>query len=91
MSKLIGCQCSETQLHHVGCECIEMIVEVWPKGYAHESGLSRLYVAHTADYVAEVRKAFGSWAAIAGKRERFPLRKSETFSAEYIKEMSQGG
>lgn len=91
MSKLIGCQCSEAQLHHVGCECIEMIVEVWPKGYAHESGLKQLRVAHTTDVAAEVRKAFGYSASVVSKREANPVRKAETFSEEYIKEMSQGG
>lgn len=91
MSKLIGCQCSEAQLHHVGCECVEMIIEVWPKGYASEEGLKRLRVAHTADYAAEVRKAFGNWASISSKREANPVRKLENFSPEYIKEMSIGG
>lgn len=91
MSKLIGCQCSEAQLSAVGCECIHIIVEVWPKGYANEEGLKRLNVSHTANIESEVRKAFGNFAKIAGRREAFPVRRIEKFSPEYIKQMSMGG
>lgn len=88
---MIGCQCSEMQLQHVGCECIEMIVEIWPNGCADEKGLKRLRMAHCADYASEARKAFGNWASVYSKREAYPIRRVENFSPEYIREMSMGG
>lgn len=91
MSKLIGCQCSEAQLQHVGCECVEMIVEIWPKGYAHDSGLKRMRMAHGTDFANEARKAFGMSASVYHARESYPMRKVENFSPEYIREMSMGG
>lgn len=91
MTKLIGCQCSEAQLNRVGCECVVFTVEIWPKGYAAETGLARVQMAHCANFEVEARKLFGSFASISSKRETYPVRKVENFSAEYIKEMSKGG
>lgn len=88
---MIGCKCSEKQLAHVGCECVEFIVEIWPRGYAHEDGLKRLRVAHGADFAYEARKAFGMSASVYSSRESRPISRGESFSQEYIKEMSQGG
>lgn len=88
---MIGCQCSQMQLDRVGCECIEMIVEIWPRGYAHDSGLKRLHMAHCADFAAEARKAFGISASVYAKREAYPIQRNEKFSPEYIREMSMGG
>lgn len=88
---MIGCQCSEMQLNHVGCECVEFIVEIWPRGYAHDSGLKRLRMAHCADFETEARKAFGMSATVYAKREANPIRRVENFSPEYIREMSIGG
>jgi hypothetical protein len=64
------------------------IVEVWPKGYAHESGLKRLTVDDDANPWTAVRAAFGPWATVAGIR---PARAApaEVFSLEYIREMSK--
>lgn len=88
---MIGCQCSEMQLAKVGCECIEMIVEIWPRGYAHDEGRKVLRMAHCADHSSEARKAFGMGAAVYAKREAYPIRRVENFSPEYIREMSMGG
>lgn len=88
---MIGCTCSELQLAHVGCECVEMIVSVWPKGYAHETGLKTARMSHAADYASEARKLFGMSATVESVREAYPIRRTETFSADYIREMSKGG
>lgn len=91
MAKLIGCKCSDYQLHQVGCECVVMNVAIWPKGYADREGTKTLQMAHGTNYEAEARKAFGSWASVSSVNEAYPLRNGRTFSAEYIREMSKGG
>lgn len=88
---MIGCTCSELQLAHVGCECVEMIVSVWPKGYADDAGLKTARMSHHADHAAEARKLFGMSATVYDVREAYPIRHTEKFSAEYIREMSKGG
>ena len=89
---LLGCNCSDYQMEQVGCDCVEIIIECWPHGYAHADGLSRLNVSHAmseADLHAAVRKAFGLGATIYTRRERFPIpRRVETFSDEYVRDMS---
>jgi hypothetical protein len=88
---MIGCNCSEAQLYRVGCECVEMIVEVWPRGYAHESGLVRLRMAHCADHAFEARKICGMSASVYSVREAYPIQNFKKFDAAYVKEMSMGG
>jgi hypothetical protein len=88
---MIGCTCSELQLAHVGCECVEMIVSVWPKGYADDAGLKTASMSHKADYASEARKLFGMSATVYQVREAYPIRRTEKFSPDYIREMSIGG
>lgn len=88
---MIGCKCSEMQLERVGCECVEMIVEIWERGYASDNGKKVLRMAHCADYAFEARKAFGMGASVYAVREAYPIKRSENFSSEYIREMSRGG
>jgi len=88
---MIGCTCSERQLAAVGCECIEMIVAYWPKGYPSEAGPSYAYMGHNADFRAEICKLAGPVATILHVTERKPIRPVETFSREYIREMLIGG
>lgn len=86
-----GCNCSAEQLEKVGCDCVEMIVEIWPKGYADEAGPKREVMSHRAVFSAEAIRMFGHSAVVFAVRERKPVRPVEKFSAEYIREMSKGG
>jgi hypothetical protein len=44
------------------------IVEIWAKGYADATGLSRITIADDADPGAEARKRFGSFARVFSVR-----------------------
>lgn len=64
------------------------IVEIWAKGYADESGLSRMTLPDDADPAAEVRKTFGAFARLAGVRPANPP-KPEPISEAYARAMSR--
>jgi hypothetical protein len=64
------------------------IVEVWAKGYADESGLSRITILDDADPAAEARRAFGSFASVASVRPVNPP-KAEPISEAYARLMSR--
>ena len=68
-----------------------MNVAIWPKGCAHQDGTKKLQMAHGADYAREAIKAFGSFASVSSVNEAFPIKRTEKFSEEYIREMSKGG
>jgi hypothetical protein len=93
MNRLIGCTCSEMQLGRVGCDCAAdrepiMIVEIWPRGYAHDDGLKRVHMSAIVDYASEARKLFGMSATVYGVRE---LRKAAlSVSAETARYYTQG-
>jgi hypothetical protein len=44
------------------------IIDVWAKGYADHTGLSRLTVEDHVDPAVAARKTFGSFARVAGVR-----------------------
>lgn len=48
------------------------IVEIWPRGYAHQDGLARITIADDADPAREVRKQFGGIASIFSVRPANP-------------------
>jgi len=89
MNRLIGCTCSEMQLNLVGCDCAAdrepvMIVEVWPRGYAHDSDLKRVNMAKGSDYAFEARKLFGMSATVYGVRElKSPIKSVSAEAARY--------
>lgn len=93
MNRLIGCTCSELQLDLVGCDCHAdrepvMLVEIWPRGYAHEDGLKRVHMSKIADYAVEARKLFGMSATVYAARE---LRTAVTsVSAEVARYYTEG-
>jgi hypothetical protein len=64
------------------------IVEVWAKGYADESGLSRIEISDDADPAVEARKTFGSFASVASVRPKNPP-KAEPISEAYQRVMSR--
>lgn len=91
--RLIGCTCSEMQLNLVGCDCAAdrepvVLVEIWPRGYAHDDGLKRVQMSKIADYAAEARKLFGMSATVYGVREVKPAVKS--VSAEVARYYTEG-
>ena len=62
------------QLDRVGCDCAAdhepiMIVEIWPRGYAHDDGLKRVHMSSLADYSVEAKKLFGISATVYDVRE----------------------
>lgn len=48
------------------------IVEVWPRGYAHQDGTKRIEIEDNQDAVTEVRKQFGGLATIFSVRPKNP-------------------
>ena len=65
----------------------EDTVAVWPRGYAHEDGTSKIKVpagAPEADIARIVRKQFGSFASISGiTRARPPVAPVSEAAARY--------
>jgi hypothetical protein len=95
MSKLITCTCSDLQLEHVGCDCVAsreaVIVRVWLDGYASDN-TAKMVIDGGQDPATVVRAKHGGLAIIFETRRVFPERNyRETFSPEYIREMSIGG
>lgn len=62
------------------------IIEIWPRGYAHESGLARVTVADDVDPASEARK-FGALACVFSVRPILP--KVEDVDPAYARMMSR--
>lgn len=85
------CTCSDHQLIHVGCDCEAgdpiVFVSCWPTGKAQGRAQSFRCRGSYAD--VEARRLYGQdakvFAMIALPKQDRP------FTAEYIREMSQGG
>lgn len=89
------CTCSDMQLNLVGCDCAAdhdaVIVKIFIDGYASDNK-DTMVIDGGLDPATEVRKKHGSFARIYETRPLYtPIRKAETFSPEYIREMSKGG
>jgi hypothetical protein len=93
----LTCTCSERQLEQVGCECGAeeggvVNVAVFLDGYASDRKgfFSCPERATDAEINAYVAREFG-YSARAYEIRRPRPQPTETFSAEYIREMSKGG
>ena len=64
------------------------IVEVWPRGYAHQDGTARLTIEDHADPARAVRDAFGSFAKVSSARPAKPAP-VEPVSEAYARMMSR--
>ena len=89
----MACTCSVYQLAQVGCDCgfEEVItIKVWPRGYAHEDGLTTVKLPGNADVDAELRKRFGSFFKVWSRHDtRDVVRPVEPVSEEYARMMSR--
>lgn len=65
-----------------------IIVEVWAKGYADQTGLSRLTIEDHVDPAVAAKNAFGSFARVAGVRPVNPVAVPPVSEA-YARMMSQ--
>ena len=64
------------------------IVEVWPRGYAHQEGTSRLTIEDHVNPARAVIAAYGSLAKISSVRPANPAP-VEPVSEEYARMMSR--
>jgi hypothetical protein len=64
------------------------IVEVWPRGYAHQDGTSRLTIEDDADPQRAASAKFGSFARVSSVRPANPPV-VEPVSEAYARMMSQ--
>lgn len=92
--RLIGCICSERQLNLVGCDCAAdrnpiVVVEVWPRGYAHDDGLKRVHMSSIVDHAHEARKLFGMSATVYSVRPLTGTNRN-TVTAEQAREYTKG-
>ena len=80
-----NCECSEQQLHLVGCDCRAssdaVIVDVYLRGYASDDK-GRLHCDGGLDVEAEVRRAFGYSARAFRTRRVFEMPKPSVSAAE---------
>ena len=86
-----ACTCCDDQLRHVGCDCEAgdplARVACWPTGRAQ--GRPETFVTRGSYAELEARRRHGRDARVFSVT-RLPTQ-PETFSAAYIREMSQGG